>query len=88
MEGAQMKRIYVIAASVLSTLATSGGGLALAYNLVVEREGGALMLVGNDQAAECKGGGGCWVLSARQLAYLIVAGQKAEPPKQKGRTDI
>jgi hypothetical protein len=90
-----VKRLAVIALTAVATLTAAAGGVAaMFYTVEPNMHGRGYMLISREQAQECADGGGCNVLSARQMAALFMMlatqGAQAEPaaPKQKGRSDI
>jgi hypothetical protein len=65
-----MKRIAVIGITVAATVAVMLGAVRLAFKPDTELIGDSVMLLSRDQATECANGGGCAILSLRQIMSL------------------
>ena len=77
-----MRRIYVIAFSVCSTLAVTAAAIAWHFDVVATKSG--IMLLAEEQADECATGGGCDIFSVRELQRVVagvlgIAGGRKPP---------
>lgn len=78
-----MRRIYVIALTVCSTLAVTAAAIAWEFEVVVTKSG--VMLLPEAQAEECATGGGCDIFSVREIQNVVAGvlglGGGRKPPQ-------
>ena len=81
-----MKRLTVIAITAASTLVLAATAVAAAFNITSDMYGQGILLLNDKQASECHEGGGCAVISVREMAiaeaYIraqVVASQRGNP---------
>jgi len=77
-----MNRLTVIFVTILATLAVTVGAAVSLFALTPDLYGEGMLLLYEKQAGECSTGGGCAIVSKREMSLIIGVACSAEDGEQ------